>query len=168
MRKIMKILLLLIFISTVSVNMASSRVGGIITQIRKDYAETNAEKNYKIKREMSSYVFPVDYYIKDEIVKKIVINYTSEGHMKHSLELYFKNQKVYFAINTLSENHEGPINPEMTRFYFDKNGTIVRYIDSNGKIIENKTKLKEKLEEWSWHWRDSIGEISDKKLSLPF
>ena len=73
-------------------------------------------------------------------------------------EYYIKNNRVYFIYQklTATEHVIWTDNPKVlgiyeTRYYFDSNGKIVRYVDENGKIHENDSEMREadkKLKEY--------------------
>ena len=89
---IKKLMIIVLFVLTSSFSTASSRVNRIIDQIRKDYAEANVEQNYTVRTTKSSGGYTVRKYLKNSIVKKIIIIYYEDGD-KTVQEQYIKNGK---------------------------------------------------------------------------
>ena len=141
---------------------------GKIAQIRKDFASTNAVKNYVIKEvedsEQSTDGGVVKYYFQNGIVKKIVVEHFGES-WNSLTEYYVKNGKVYFIFDK-TEKYNVPyyVNADWykrdnmkvgevfdsrkskiseKRYYFDENMKLIRYVGENKKIVENVQKLKE-------------------------
>ena len=162
-RKSVIIVVLVSLVSFGNVNVESK-----IAQIRKDYASTNAVKNYVIKEvedsEQSTDGGIVKYFSQNGIVKKIVVEHFGES-WNSLTEYYVKNGKVYFIFDK-SEKYNVPYyvdskwykenklkNGEVfdkrkskfseQRYYFDENEKLIRYIGENKKIVENGQKLKE-------------------------
>jgi len=108
----------ILFLLVNLVNFGASNIEGKIAQIRKDFASTNAAKNYVIKEvedpEQSTDGGVVKYFSQNGIVKKIVVE-----HDKRKSK--FSEQ----------------------RYYFDENEKLIRYIGENKKVVENRQKLKE-------------------------
>ena len=149
-------------------NFGASNIEGKIAQIRKDFASTNAVKNYVIKEvedpEQSTDGGVVKYYLQNGIVKKIVVEHFGES-WNSLTEYYVKNGKVYFIFDK-AEKYNVPYyvdskwykenelkNGEVfdkrkskfseQRYYFDENEKLIRYIGENKKVVENGQKLKE-------------------------
>ena len=162
-RKSVIIVVLVSLVSFGNVNVESK-----IDQIRKDYASTNAIKNYIVKEieddEQSIEGGVIRYYFQNGIVKKIVVEHYGES-WNGLTEYYIKNGKVYFIFDK-TEKYNVPyyVNAEWykrdnmkvgevfdsrkskiseKRYYFDENMKLIRYTDENKKNIENVQKLKE-------------------------
>ena len=158
----------ILFLLASLVNFGASNIEGKITQIRKDFTNTNAVKNYVIKEvedsEQSTDGGVVKYYFQNGVVKKIVAEHFGES-WNSLTEYYVKNGKVYFIFNR-TEKYNVPyyINADWyrendveigevfdskkseifeKRYYFDENMKLIRYTDENKKNIENVQKLKE-------------------------
>ena len=97
MKTFRKIAILFLLVSLM--NFGASNIEGKIAQIRKDFASTNAVKNYVIKEvedsEQSTDGGVAKYYLQDGVVKKIVAEYFGESG-NNLTEYYIKNGKVYF------------------------------------------------------------------------
>ena len=157
----------ILFLLASLMNFGASNIEGKIAQIRKDFASTNAVKNYVIKEvedlEQSTDSGVVKYYLQDGVVKKIVAEYFRESG-NNLTEYYIKNGKVYFIFDK-TEKYNVPYyvdskwykeneikNGEVfdkrkskfseQRYYFDENEKLIRYIGENKKIVENGQKLK--------------------------
>ena len=100
MKTFRKISILFLLVSLM--NFGTSNIKGKIAQIRKDFASTNAAKNYVIKEvkdsEQSTDGGVVKYYLQNEIVKKIVVEHFGES-WNSLTEYYVKNGKVYFIFD---------------------------------------------------------------------
>ena len=166
MKTFRKIAILFLLVSLM--NFGASNIEGKIAQIRKEFASTNAVKNYVIKEvedsEQSTDGGVVKYYLQNGIVKKIVVEHFGES-WNSLTEYYVKNGKVYFIFDK-SEKYNVPYyvdskwykenklkNGEVfdkrkskfseQRYYFDENEKLIRYIGENKKVVENGQKLKE-------------------------
>ena len=162
-RKSVIIVVLVSLVSFGNINVESK-----IDQIRKDYASTNAIKNYIVKEieddEQSIEGGVIRYYFQNGIVKKIVVEHYGES-WNGLTEYYIKNGKVYFIFDK-TEKYNVPyyVNADWykrdnmkvgevfdsrkskiseKRYYFDENMKLIRYVGENKKIIENVQKLKE-------------------------
>lgn len=151
------LVLAVFFINLIGLGAANSE---IISQIRRDYAKANAEKNYKIEKQSLEVQTTgggerVIYSKNGEIRKIIVVYYGEIG--KTIEEFYIKNNRPYFLLATtfyynmeeyaLGNCTEMKISKkEYERYYFDPQGNLIRYVDTENKIIEDREMLK-KLEE---------------------
>ena len=139
-RKSVIIVVLVSLVSFGNINVESK-----IDQIRKDYASTNAIKNYIVKEieddEQSIEGGVIRYYFQNGIVKKIITEYFGET-WRGTTEYYVKNGKVYFIIDK-TEKYNVPYKISEKRYYFDENMKLIRYVGENKKIVENVQKLKE-------------------------
>ena len=162
-RKSLIIVVLVSLVSFGNVNVESK-----IAQIRKDYASTNAIKNYIVKQieddEQSIEGGVIRYYFQNGIVKKIITEYFGET-WRGTTEYYVKDGKVYFIFDK-TEKYNVPyyVNADWykrdnmkvgevfdsrkskiseKRYYFDENMKLIRYVGENKKIVENVQKLKE-------------------------
>ena len=166
MKTFRKIAILFLLVSLM--NFGASNIEGKIAQIRKEFASTNAMKNYVIKEvedpEQSTDGGVVKYFSQNGIVKKIVVEHFGESWNSFT-EYYIKNGKVYFIYdrtqkynvpyyinaNWYKENNlkVGEVfnskKSKITekRYYFDENEKLIRYISGNKIINENIQKLNE-------------------------
>ena len=92
MKTFRKIAILFLLVSLM--NFGASNIEGKIAQIRKDFASTNAVKNYVIKEvedsEQSTDGGVVKYFSQNGIVKKIVVEHFGES-WNSLTEYYLKN-----------------------------------------------------------------------------
>ena len=166
MKTFRKIAILFLLVSLM--NFGVSNIEGKIAQIRKDFASTNAVKNYVIKEvedsEQSTDGGVAKYYLQNGIVKKIVVEHYGES-WNGLTEYYIKNGKVYFIFDK-TEKYNVPyyVNADWykrdnmkvgevfdsrkskiseKRYYFDENMKLIRHVGENKKIVENVQKLKE-------------------------
>ena len=166
MKTFRKIAILFLLVSLM--NFGASNIEGKIAQIRKEFASTNAMKNYVIKEvedpEQSTDGGIVKYFSQNGIVKKIVVEHFGES-WNSLTEYYVKNGKVYFIFDK-TEKYNVPyyVNADWykrdnmkvgevfdsrkskiseKRYYFDENMKLIRYVGENKKIVENVQKLKE-------------------------
>ena len=91
----------------------------------------------------------VSYYYKGNVLKKIVSHRYFETGEEYR-EYYIKNNRVYFVYEKLTSKEHviWTENPKVlgiyeTRYYFDSNKKIVRYVDEDGNIHENDLTMKE-------------------------
>lgn len=145
---LMKKLLILIITIVISFTAyGSTETKKIIEQIRKDYAVTNAEKNYKVKEFKSNIGNLVRYYTKNGETKKIVaIAIIYHGEAKSVVEYYLKNEKVYFILHSVYTLQ----GQNSLRFYYDSKGNLIRYTDDINGIIEDREKLKKYEPQSEW------------------
>ena len=151
MKKIMNFVLLMlcIFSCNIVVN-AATRENSVVQEIRNEKDRTDKEKLVVRKEEVDDgSVGEVSYYYKGNILKKIVSHLYFETGNEYR-EYYIKNNRVYFIYSKLTSTEHviWTDNPKVlgiyeTRYYFNSNGKIVRYVDENGKIHENNQKMKE-------------------------
>ncbi|BBM45708.1 hypothetical protein [Leptotrichia trevisanii] len=151
MKKIMNFVLLMLclFSCNIAVN-AAAKVNSVVQEIRNEKDRTDKEKLVVRKEEVDDGpVGEVSYYYKGNILKKIVSHLYFETGNEYR-EYYIKNNRVYFIYSKLTSTEHviWTDNPKVlgiyeTRYYFDSNGKIVRYVDENGKIHENNRKMKE-------------------------
>lgn len=161
MKKIMNLVLfmLCLFSFDTAVN-AATKVNPIIQEIRNEKSKTDKEK-LTVREEVAddeAGVAEVIYYYKGNVLKKIICNHHFETGTEYR-EYYIKNDKVYFIYekmthteHTIKVTSTGEAswieNPKILgisekRYYFDSNGNIVRYVDSNGNIHENNSQMRE-------------------------
>lgn len=145
----MKKLFILIFLLIGIINLGESINESRILEIRKEYNKTNAEKNLKVKKEEIDVDFEGNgdrrIYTKNGVVRKIVIRHYGEPG-KRVIEYYIKNGKIYFVFDVIFYTNYLPGksgSKDESRFYFDENENLIRYIDENGEIIEDEYKLYE-------------------------
>ena len=155
MKKIMNFVLLMLclFSFNIIVN-ATAKVNPVIKEIRNEKDRTDKEKLVVRKEEVDDGpVGEVSYYYKGNILKKIVSHLYFETGNEYR-EYYIKNNRVYFIYSKLTSTEHviWTDNPKVlgiyeTRYYFDSNGKIVRYVDENGKIHENDADMRDAGEE---------------------
>ena len=149
----MKNILLLLFLAMGTLSFAKS-TSQTVEQIIKDHHATNNYKNYEVTtaddNDKSSEGGVIEYYSKNGELKKIVTKYYGEGG-KSITEYYVKNNNIYFVYDA-NYHYNAPFYADKTfnkkkteikekRYYFDSDGNLIRYIDENKKIIEDKEKL---------------------------
>ena len=114
--------------------------------ITKNYEITTVDDNDK-----SSEGGVIEYYSRNGELKKIVTKYYGEGG-KSITEYYVKNNNNIYFIYDVDYHYNAPPYIKETfdkkkteikekRYYFDSDGNLIRYIDENKKIIEDKEKL---------------------------
>ena len=155
MKKIMNFVLLMlcIFSCNIVVN-AATRENSVVQEIRNEKDRTDKEKLIVRKEEVDDgAIGEVSYYYKGNILKKIVSHLYFETGNEYR-EYYIKNNRVYFVYQklTATEHVIWTDNPKVfgiyeTRYYFDSNGKIVRYVDEKGNIHENDSQMREADEE---------------------
>ncbi len=154
---IKKLMIIVLFVLTSSFSTASSRVNRIIDQIRKDYAEANVEQNYTVRTTKSSGGYTVRKYLKNSIVKKIIIIYYEDGD-KTVQEQYIKNGKPYFIVESSMESMGKKRDvPLSHRYYYDPDGILIRYIDEEGYIHEDEEVMVEIDSDMEEYWNSVIG-----------
>lgn len=152
MKKIINVLLfvLCIFLFNVIAS-ASNKVNLTVEEIRNEKARTDKEKLTVRKQEMDEVdgIGEVSYYYKGNVLKKIVSHRYFETGEEYR-EYYIKNNRVYFVYEKLTSKEHviWTENPKVlgiyeTRYYFDSNKKIVRYVDEDGNIHENDLTMKE-------------------------
>ena len=152
MKKIINVLLfvLCIFLFNVIAS-ASNKVNLTVEEIRNEKARTDKEKLTVRKQEMDEAdgIGEVSYYYKGNVLKKIVSHRYFETGEEYR-EYYIKNNRVYFVYEKLTSKEHviWTENPKVlgiyeTRYYFDSNKKIVRYVDEDGNIHENDLTMKE-------------------------
>ena len=155
MKKIMNFVLLMLclFSCNIAVN-AAAKVNSVVQEIRNEKDRTDKEKLIVRKEEVDDgAIGEVSYYYKGNILKKIVSHLYFETGNEYR-EYYIKNNRVYFVYQklTATEHVIWTDNPKVfgiyeTRYYFDSNGKIVRYVDEKGNIHENDSQMREADEE---------------------
>ena len=151
MKKIINFVLfmLCIFSCNIVVN-AATKENSVVQEIRNEKDRTDKEKLIVRKEEVDDGpVGEVSYYYKGNILKKIVSHLYFETGNEYR-EYYIKNNRVYFIYDKLTSTEHviWTDNPKVlgiyeTRYYFDSNGKIVRYVDENGKIHENDADMRD-------------------------
>lgn len=149
----MKNILLLLFLAMGTLSFAKS-TSQTVEQIIKDHHATNNYKNYEVTtaddNDKSSEGGVIEYYSRNGELKKVVTKYYGESG-KSITEYYVKNNNVYFVYDA-DYHYNVPSYIDKTfdkkkteikekRYYFDSDGNLIRYIDENKKIIEDKKKL---------------------------
>lgn len=155
MKKIINFVLfvLCLFSFNIVVN-AVDKVNPVVQEIRNEKDKTDKEKLVVRKEEVDDGpVGEVSYYYKGNILKKIGSHLYFETGNEYR-EYYIKNNRVYFIYSKLTSTEHviWTDNPKVlgiyeTRYYFDSNGKIVRYVDEDGKIHENDADMREADEE---------------------
>ena len=123
-----------------------------ITEIKKDYAETNSYKNYRIEKEDIdlSEGGEIRRYYKNNVLRKVVTEFYT-GYTKQYAEYYIKNGKTYFKYLLTTYFYEGN-RKEEKRYYYDNHENLIRYIAPSGKITDNENGLEDY--EGSEVWED--------------
>ena len=149
----MKKIVLLLFLAMGTLSFAKS-TSQTVEQIIKDHRTTNNYKNYEVTtaddNDKSSEGGVIEYYSRNGKLKKIVTKYYGESG-KSITEYYVKNNNVYFVYHA-DYHYNAPLYVNETldkkkteikekRYYFDSGINLIRYIDENKKIIEDKKKL---------------------------
>ena len=159
MKKIINFLLFMLCLFSFNIVMnGATKVNSVVQEIRNEKDRTDKEKLVVRKEEVDDgSVGEVSYYYKGNILKKIVSHLYFETGNEYR-EYYIKNNRVYFIYSKLisTEHVIWTDNPKVlgiyeTRYYFDSNGKIVRYVDEKGNIHENNSQMREadkKLKEY--------------------
>ena len=151
MRKIMNFLLFMLCLFSFNIVMdGATKVNSVVQEIRNEKDRTDKEKLVVRKEEVDDGpVGEVSYYYKGNVLKKIVSHLYFETGNEYR-EYYIKNNRVYFIYQklTATEHVIWTDNPKVlgiyeTRYYFDSNGKIVRYVDEKGNINENNSQMRE-------------------------
>ena len=155
MKKIMNFLLFMLCLFSFNIVMnGATKVNSVVQEIRNEKDRTDKEKLVVRKEEVDDGpVGEVSYYYKGNVLKKIVSHLYFETGNEYR-EYYIKNNRVYFIYSKLisTEHVIWTDNPKVlgiyeTRYYFDSNGKIVRYVDEKGNIHENDSQMREADEE---------------------
>ena len=151
MKKIMNFLLFMLCLFSFNIVMnGATKVNSVVQEIRNEKDRTDKEKLVVRKEEVDDgAIGEVSYYYKGNVLKKIVSHLYFETGNEYK-EYYIKNNRVYFIYSKLTSTEHviWTDNPKVlgiyeTRYYFDSNGKIVRYVDEKGNIHENNQKMKE-------------------------
>ena len=151
MRKIMNFLLFMLCLFSFNIVMnGATKVNSVVQEIRNEKDRTDKDKLVVRKEEVDDGpVGEVSYYYKGNVLKKIVSHLYFETGNEYR-EYYIKNNRVYFIYQklTATEHVIWTDNPKVlgiyeTRYYFDSNGKIVRYVDEKGNIHENNSQMRE-------------------------
>ena len=113
-----------------------------INQIRKDYNATNNYKNYDIFEEetgSTEHDLSIKKYYRNGELKKVV-TFGDSGRVAETTEYYIKNGQTYFK-HFIRKIHYNGTSRDEERYYYDRNGNLVRFIDSSGKIYEDEDGL---------------------------
>ena len=155
MKKIMNFLLFMLCLFSFNIVMnGAAKLNSVVQEIRNEKDRTDKEKLVVRKEEVDDGpVGEVSYYYKGNVLKKIVSHLYFETGNEYR-EYYIKNNRVYFIYQklTATEHVIWTDNPKVlgiyeTRYYFDSNGKIVRYVDEKGNIHENDSQMREEDEE---------------------
>ena len=155
MKKIMNFLLFMLCLFSFNIVMnGATKVNSVVQEIRNEKDRTDKEKLVVRKEEVDDGpVGEVSYYYKGNVLKKIVSHLYFETGNEYR-EYYIKNNRVYFIYSKLTSTEHviWTDNPKVlgiyeTRYYFDSNGKIVRYVDEKGNIHENDSQMREEDEE---------------------
>ena len=155
MKKIMNFLLFMLCLFSFNIVMnGATKVNSVVQEIRNEKDRTDKEKLTVRKEEVDDGpVGEVSYYYKGNVLKKIVSHLYFETGNEYR-EYYIKNNRVYFIYSKLTSTEHviWTDNPKVlgiyeTRYYFDSNGKIVRYVDEKGNIHENDSQMREEDEE---------------------
>ena len=150
----MKKMIFIVLVFILSINIfAKTNVEKQVEKIREEFTKINSEKNYKVETvdgpgsEMST-----EYYRKNGELKKVV-EYVNIPISDYTMQYYINDDKVFFAYETTVEyktKNNGMIDEKKfkkteKRYYFDDDGTLIRYIE-NGKTYDGK-KIPKKYKE---------------------
>ncbi len=143
--------IILIFLMSINI-FAKTGVEKQVQKIREEFTKINSEQNYKVETvdgpgsEMST-----EYYRKNRELKKVV-EYVNIPISDYTMQYYINDDKVFFAYETTVEyktKNNGMIDEKKfkkteKRYYFDDDGTLIRYIENNK--IYNKGNIPKKYE----------------------
>ena len=149
----MKKIIFIVCVFLLSINIfAKTNVEKQVEKIREEFTNINSEQNYKVETvdgpgsEMST-----EYYRKNGELKKVV-EYVNIPISDYTMQYYINDDKVFFAYETTVEyktKNNGMIDEKKfkkteKRYYFDDDGTLIRYIENNK--IYNKGNIPKKYE----------------------
>ena len=107
---------------------AKTNVEKKVEKIREEFVKINSEKKYKVKTYKAPDGTVYTYYKKNGKLKKVVEFVSLNDTTK---EYYIDNDDVFFVYDISKEDGK----KEEKRYYFDKDGTLIRYIE-NDKIYD--------------------------------
>ena len=149
----MKKIIFIIYMFLFSINIfAKTGVEKQVEKIREEFTKINSEQNYKVETvdgpgsEMST-----EYYRKNRELKKVVV-YADATLENYAIQYYFKDDEVFFIYESKNEykmKDDGTFDKKSLkktekRYYFDDDGTLIRYIENNK--IYNKGNIPKKYE----------------------
>ena len=150
----MKKIIFIVCVFLLSINIfAKTNVEKQVEKIREEFTNINSEQNYKVETvdgpgsEMST-----EYYRKNVELKKVVV-YADATLENYAIQYYFKDDEVFFIYESKNEykmKDNGTFDKKSLkktekRYYFDDDGTLIRYIE-NGKTYDGK-KIPKKYKE---------------------
>ena len=117
---------------------AKTNVEKKVEKIREEFVKINSEKKYKVKTYDAPDGIAYTYYKKNGKLKKVV---EFDDTLVSTKEYYINNDDVFFVYDISKEDGK----TEEKRYYFDKDGTLIRYIE-NDKIYD-KGNIPQEYEE---------------------
>lgn len=139
----MKKIIFIVCVFLLSINIfANTDVTKQVEKIREEFTKINSEKKYKVETYDAPDGTAYTYYKKNGKLKKVIefISLNSDT-LVLTTEYYISNDKVFFVYDIFKEHEK----KEEKRYYFDKDGTLIRYIE-NDKIYD-KGNIPQKYEE---------------------
>ena len=135
----MKKIIFIMCMFLLSINIfAKTNVEKKVEKIREEFVKINSEKKYKVKTYDAPDGIAYTYYKKNGKLKKVV---EFDDTLVSTKEYYINNDDVFFVYDISKEDGK----TEEKRDYFDKDGTLIRYIE-NDKIYD-KGNIPQEYEE---------------------
>ena len=135
----MKKIIFIMCMFLLSINIfAKTNVEKKVEKIREEFVKINSEKKYKVKTYDAPNGTAYTYYKKNGKLKKVV---KFDDTLVSTKEYYINNDDVFFVYDISKEDGK----TEEKRYYFDKDGTLIRYIE-NDKIYD-KGNIPQEYEE---------------------
>lgn len=135
----MKKIIFIMCMFLLSINIfAKTNVEKKVEKIREEFVKINSEKKYKVKTYDAPDGIAYTYYKKNGKLKKVV---EFDDTLVSTKEYYINNDDVFFVYDISKEDGK----TEEKRYYFDKDGTLIRYIE-NDKIYD-KGNIPQEYEE---------------------
>jgi hypothetical protein len=144
------------FLHTHCVGQSNDSLESTIKKIRAEYNEINKNATLKYKQEnlegqSAGGGVIKKYYDKTILRKAVIIFYGETG--KSTIEYYFKNKRLIFSYEKedryeapLFEKNDGKIKTTNINRYYFRDGKLIRWIGSNGKIVDSKFYQKKEEE----------------------
>ena len=150
----MKKMIFTILLLIISINIfAKTGVEKQVEKIREEFTKINSEKKYIVETggHPGNEVI-AEYYKKNGELKKVVV-YADATLENYAIQYYFKDDEVFFIYESKNEykmKDDGTFDKKSLkktekRYYFDDDGTLIRYIE-NGKTYDGK-KIPKKYKE---------------------
>ena len=149
----MKKMIFIVLVFILSINIfAKTGVEKQVEKIREEFIKINSEKNYIVETGgHSGNEVIAEYYKKNGELKKVVV-YADATLENYVIQYYFKDDEVFFIYESKNEykmKDDGTFDKKSLketekRYYFDDDGTLIRYIENNK--IYNKGNIPKKYE----------------------